>query len=299
MIYKIKKTATLLETFLEIYQGMSKQKAKSLISYSTIKYNDKVLKKNPTIIVEKDGKLEIVQNEKNLKINKTPTRQNPIAIYYEDKYLIIAIKPVGILTCNSGDDSAQNFHKMLEAYLSDRDDTKIRLWIVHRIDREVEGLIIFAKNEEIQNLLKDNWQEVTKKYLALTEAKPPFMSGVIENWLKDTESQKVEQYNKEVTGSKLAKSEYKYLKPVNGYHLVEIMLHTGRKNQIRVHLSGIGCPIVGDRKYGADDTYVRKIRLVAFSLEFLHPITKKMVNLEYKPTPFFYKPSVKSDEKYK
>jgi len=299
MIYTTKQTTTLLQIVLELYKGTSKQNAKNIISYSTIKCDGKIIKNNPNQQIEVGQKIELIQNSKQPKPLEAPNRRNPVVIYYEDNWLIVAIKPVGLLSCANGTDNSPNFHKILEAYVSERDEKKTLLWIVHRIDREVEGLIIFAKSEAIQVDLKNDWENVTKKYLALTERRPENDEGFIENWLKDSESQRVFQYNKEVENSKFAKTEYKYIKSVNNYHLLEIMLHTGRKNQIRVHLSGINCPIVGDRKYGADNLFIRQIRLQAYYIEFKHPITFKTIKLEYQPHSKFFTPSKNFDEKYK
>jgi 23S rRNA-/tRNA-specific pseudouridylate synthase len=117
--------------------------------------------------------------------------------------------------------------------------------------------------------------------------------------LKDSESRKVKAYFKEVKGSKLAKTEYRYLRQESSYSLVEVTLHTGRKNQIRVHLSDIGCPIVGDRKYGAQATPVRQIRLAAYYIDMTHPVSGKRLEMKYQPDERFFKPSKKEDEHYK
>jgi 23S rRNA pseudouridine1911/1915/1917 synthase len=187
----------------------------------------------------------------------------------------------------------------MEEYLSKRDDNKTRLWAVHRIDREVEGLIVFSKSEKLKEKLSENWSNFTKKYLALTEQKPENENGFIENWLREGENLKVLVSEKETDGSKFAKTEYTFLRTIGKYHLLEIKLHTGRKNQIRVHLAHIGCPIAGDRKYGAMSDFKRKVRLVAFYISFNHPVTEKEITIEYKPADTFYHPSQNADEKYK
>lgn len=300
MKYTVKKTSTLLETVMEIYRGVSKQKAKQIISHSEFLINGKKSDRLPNKIIEQGQILEILSIDKNSPKAKLPTRNNPVSLYYEDEYFIVALKPAGILACGSKNDKVNySFHKELEKFISERNDNKTRLWVVHRIDREVEGLILFAKTEEIQTKIKENWQDVIKKYIALTENKPPENFGIIENWLKDTFEQKVIELKKETADAKFAKTEYTFLKQEKRYYLVEIKLHTGRKNQIRVHLSGIGCPIVGDRKYGAVAKPTRQIRLAANYLEFKHPITGKTVELKYQPASKFFNPSQNADEKYK
>jgi 23S rRNA pseudouridine1911/1915/1917 synthase len=299
MKYNTKKAATLLDTVLEMYFGVSKQKAKQIITHSEFIVDGKKIDKHPLQIIEAGKTIEIVKESKSNQ-NKLPNRNNPVAIYFEDNYFIVALKPAGILSC--GDKSNLNnktFHKLLENFLFGRDEKKKRLWIIHRLDKEVEGLIMFAKNEEMQEVMKENWSTVNKKYLALCENRPKQDSGFLEGWLKEGQHQKVMSFSKEIEGSKFAKTEFQYIRQEKSFHLIELKLHTGRKNQIRVQLSDIGCPIVGDRKYGADDSVKRQVRLAAYYLEFIHPVAEEKIILEYKPISRFFNPSKNEDENYK
>jgi RluA family pseudouridine synthase len=300
MKYKIKHTQGLLETLLEVYKGISKQKAKQILAHSDFMVDGKPMDKHPETILFEGNELEIISKGDVSKPQRIRGKKRPVTIFYEDKYLLAALKPAGFLSCASKHDKVDySFHKELEHFVSERDEKKTRLFICHRIDREVEGILMFAKTEELQEKVKDTWPEVTKKYLALTERKPEKESGVIQNWLRDTELQKVKEYYKEVTGSKFAKTEYRFVRQEKKYSLVEVTLHTGRKNQIRVHLSGIGCPIVGDRKYGAAASPIRQIRLSACYMELKHPVTGKTIEIKYQPSEQFFAPSMKEDEKYK
>ena len=291
---------SLIDTVMEIYHGVSKQKAKQILNHSEFIVDGRKIRKHPKFIVEVGLIIEIESIAKGSKKNALPTRNNPIAIHFEDEYFIVAVKPAGILAVNDKNQvTAKSFHKLLEDFASYRAGKKVRLWPVHRLDKEVEGLIIFAKDEEILEEMKENWQNVTKKYLALVENRPANNQGIIENWLREGHEQKAMVFNKEAEGSKFAKTEFAYLKEEGKFHLLEITLHTGRKNQIRAHLSHIGCPIVGDRKYGANDSLNRQVRLCAYKIEFKHPATGKVINLEYKPIARFFKPSLKEDENYK
>jgi 23S rRNA pseudouridine1911/1915/1917 synthase len=300
MKYTVKKTSTLIDTIMDIYKGISKQKAKQLLNYATITLDGSLIDNYPKKTIEAGQVLELSKDVKTEKRIALPTKNRPVSIYFEDNYYIVGLKPAGILSCHDQkQETTKSYHKVLEAFLFHRDEKKLRLWPVHRLDKEVEGLIIFAKSEEFQELMKDKWKDVSKKYLALTEGKPEPESGILENWLKEGTEQRVFVYQKEIDGSKLAKTEYTWLRKVKNYHLLELSLHTGRKNQIRAHLSSIGCPIAGDRKYGADASVNRQIRLSAYKLEFKHPVNQHQIVLEYVPSERFFNPSKTEDEKYK
>lgn len=194
---------------------------------------------------------------------------------------------------------------------------KEKVFVVHRLDREVSGLLLFAKSEIVKKSLIENWTDNEKLYWALVEGKPQKASDTIKSYVMEGPKQKmivvasstfshrntvVERTRnaREIDSPKipqLATLKYKTLSHHNDYTLLEIHLETGRKNQIRVQLSSMGCPIVGDRKYGADATYIRQIRLFAFSFSFKHPITKKRVTLSL-PMPKTFLNVGHGDEKY-
>ncbi len=244
--------------------------------------------------------LELVSGNQVNKGIEGPSHKNPVLLHFEDDHLLVARKPAGIISCGSMEETGgKTFHKVLEEHLSDRERKKQRLWVVHRLDREVEGLIIFAKKAEIREQLQENWKQVDKRYIALLEKKPEPESGVVENWLRDNQVKKVEAFDFEIQGSKYARTEYTFLRREGAYYLVEIKLDTGRKNQIRVHMSLLGCPIVGDRKYGASGKVIRQVRLAACKLDFIHPVTKKPLNISYTPSKRFFLPSKDSNEKYR
>jgi 23S rRNA pseudouridine1911/1915/1917 synthase len=148
--------------------------------------------------------------------------------------------------------------------------------VVHRLDREVSGLLVFAKTEAVQEEIKNHWQENRKLYYALVEGDPKKEEGVIRSFLREGHDQRV--YSTKIEeGARLAITKYRVMDRTPGYSLLEIELQTGRKNQIRVHLAEMGCPVVGDRRYGADATYERRIRLHAYYLSMKHPITGSLI----------------------
>jgi 23S rRNA pseudouridine1911/1915/1917 synthase len=169
--------------------------------------------------------------------------------------------------------------------------------VVHRLDKEVSGIVLFAKSEEIQQKIKEKWKETEKDYYALVEGKPKENEGKISNWLMETSTQKM--YITQQSGdAKLAITDYKTLKKFPAHTLLEIRIETGRKNQIRVQLAGIGCPVAGDRKYGSQDPFKRQIRLHAFHFAFHHPVSGEYLKIE-SPLPKGFLKLMEKDEKYK
>jgi 23S rRNA pseudouridine1911/1915/1917 synthase len=188
-------------------------------------------------------------------------------------------KPAGLLTYGEKGSSGSSAYKELKGYLSKSTKSRAELFVVHRLDREVSGLLVFAKSPEIQEKLKEGWHESIKKYFAFVEGIHDRKEGTIKSWLSDGPHYKVLSGEKR-EGAKYAVTNYKVLQVKDQNTLLEIQLETGRKNQIRVHLSDIGHPVVGDRRYGADATFERRIRLHACYLSFSHPQTN--IRLEFK-----------------
>ena len=158
---------------------------------------------------------------------------------------------------------------------------------------------MFAFSEDIQTKMIEQWHDSQIRYLALTENKPVEKHGVIENWLHENAQRKLVATPKEVANSKFAKTSYEYLKKYGDCHLIEVKVHTGRSKQIRVHLSDLGCPVVGDRKYGADTLVLRQIRLALHLMEFKHPVKGNLISLKYQPAAKFFNPSITENELYK
>jgi 23S rRNA pseudouridine1911/1915/1917 synthase len=145
--------------------------------------------------------------------------------------------------------------------------------------------------------IKDKWEETEKHYFALVEKVPENPEGTIKSWLIEDNTQKMHSAD-EASGGKLAITHYRTIRNINNYALLDIKTETGRKNQIRVHLSDIGCPIIGDRKYGASTNFIRRVRLHACSISFPHPLTGKMITVESSMPQGFLSLKLK-DENYK
>ena len=212
-------------------------------------------------------------------------RHPRLQLVYEDSDVIVVNKGYGLLSVGT-----QSHRKEETAYDIIRDYIKTqhptnKLYVVHRLDRDTSGLMMFAKTEEAQEALRHNWNNMVldRLYVALLEGYVKNDEGFVKSRLTEN-SQFVVYSTKEEDEGKLALTRYKVLKRANGLSLVEFSLDTGRKNQIRVHASEMGHPIMGDRKYGAKESRLHRLCLHARTLRFAHPITRKDMRFEL-PVP--------------
>lgn len=208
-------------------------------------------------------------------------RHPRLQLVYEDEDVIVVNKGYGLLSVGT-----QSFRKEESAYdilreYVKRQDPRNKLYVVHRLDRDTSGLLMFTKSEEACETLRHNWNNMVleRYYVALLEGSLEEDSGVIKSRLMEN-NQFVVYSTKDPDEGKLAVTRYKVLKRGNGLSLVEFSLDTGRKNQIRVHASDMGHPISGDRKYGAKESRLHRLCLHARSLRFAHPVTRKDMRFE-------------------
>lgn len=219
----------------------------------------------------------------------------PFPVLYEDKNVIVVDKPAGIAT--SSIDGSANVYNIVSEFLKDLTKAKVRAYVVHRLDKEVSGVLLLAKSEKDMEKIKDSWKETDKRYYALVEGIPGKPENTVKSWLIEDNRQKVISVP-ERPGAKFAVTHYNIMETLGKYALLDVRTETGRKNQIRVHLSETGFPIVGDRKYGGSSDYIRRIRLHAYHLSFLHPETGKFLSIE-SPMPKGFLTLKDEDEKYK
>jgi 23S rRNA pseudouridine1911/1915/1917 synthase len=277
MKYNVKKNSSLLD-FLKIhYAGASNSTIKSYFKNEQIKINN-VLAKSQDDQLKQGDVVEVLKEGEKSKVKL------PFKLVYEDDAILLVEKVAGVLTSGEGITKRPTLHKLVDTYLQAKSKGKIKAHVVHRLDKEVIGLVLFAKSEKIVEVLQTNWKKYTKKYLALTRNKPEKPSGTIDTWLIER-SLKMNVIPAEIPGAVHAITHYKWLRFEKKNSLIEVTLETGKKNQIRVHLSHIGCPIIGDEKYG--DTTKSQVRLMGFFLEILHPVTGKKVSWKLEPERSF------------
>jgi 23S rRNA pseudouridine1911/1915/1917 synthase len=274
MKIKAEEDISLIDLLIKEFKTGSRTGIKKIIAHGGVRVNGTVVTQQNLRI----GPADVVEYVK----YKAPVNSQdcPFPVLFEDDDVIAVVKPAGILTYGEKGTHGTSMYKMLNDYLRDRSKGRERIYVVHRLDREVSGILIFAKSEKIQEMIKEHWKETEKRYYALVEGKPENNEGVLQDWMLEGWDQKVFTLKKERSGAKMAITHYKVLKELKDHTLVEVRLETGRKHQIRVHMAEMGCPIVGDFKYGAKNKVKRRIRLHAYYFSFNHPMTHEA--LEFK-----------------
>lgn len=210
-----------------------------------------------------------------------------LAVLYEDKDILVVDKPAGLLTVATEREKSRTAHSLLTDYIRKGcGRSQKRVFVVHRLDRETSGVIIFAKSEEAMLRLKANWKQTEKKYLAVVHGICAKSSDTITTYLAEDSAYNVYSTSDSSKG-RLSQTVYTVLKVTKGLSLLEVVLLTGRKNQIRVHLAGIGHPIVGDTKYGKEDESQPRMALHARLISFRHPFSGERLTFESEVPAFF------------
>jgi RluA family pseudouridine synthase len=204
-----------------------------------------------------------------------------LRIVHLDGSVVIVDKPAGLLSMGSEREKERTAHRILNQYLKAQTKSQVQqAFIVHRLDRETSGLMLFARSERIQDALQRNWKLVTKKYLAVVEGTPSSAAGTLRDRLIEDKSLRVRRVEQ---GGELAITHYRVVGERGKRSVLELTLETGRKNQIRVQLAALGHPIVGDRKYGAKDDHARRLLLHSWELSFRHPVSGALMKFVSAP----------------
>jgi 23S rRNA pseudouridine1911/1915/1917 synthase len=210
-----------------------------------------------------------------------------IKIIFEDEYLIVIEKDAGILSISTEKEKEKTAYSILSKHVKEQDPSNL-IFVVHRLDRETSGIMIFAKSEDIQAKLQERWNDtITERtYIAVVEGSVEKDKGTIQSYLRESKALIVYSSNKPENGQ-LAITHYKTIKKNPKYSLLEVNLETGRKNQIRVHMQVIGHSVIGDKKYGSKASPIKRLGLHAQVLAFIHPISKNPMRFETPiPTSF-------------
>jgi 23S rRNA pseudouridine1911/1915/1917 synthase len=203
-------------------------------------------------------------------------------IVFEDDDLIIIEKQAGLLSISTDKEKRATAYSLLSNHVK-KQNRENKIFVVHRLDRETSGLMLFAKSEEVKYHLQELWNATIKErsYIAVVEGAVEKPEGVITSYLTEGKTFKVHSSQNPKNGKK-AITNYKVIKKNKNYSLLKVNLETGRKNQIRVHLQDIGHSVVGDKKYGASGSPLKRLGLHAQQLSLTHPTTRQKLNFETK-----------------
>ena len=264
--YIVKENEILIEFLKKMFSNLSKNSVKSLL------HNEKVFV-NGNMTTKYNYELnagDIVEIREKIAKN--------IDIIYEDKDIIVINKPSGLLTVATEKEKNKTAYHLVMEYLKKKNKNN-RIFIIHRLDKDTSGIIMFAKNERAKHLYQDNWNDIVKKrcYYAVIDGKMENKEGTIKSYLKENGNM---VYSVKDRSGKLAITEYKVLKERKNISLLDINLKTGRKNQIRVHMKENKTPILGDLKYGEKSKLINRLALHAYKLELVNPVTKKLLTFE-------------------
>lgn len=278
--YEVKSPQGLLDFLLENV-GQSRSKVKATLQGQGIKVNGKTVTQFD-FPLQPGMKVAVSQSKRNQKGFKNRF----VKIVYEDRWLIVVEKNIGILSMAAGH-STLNVKSVLDDYFK-KSHQKCTAHVVHRLDRDTSGLMVYAKDIETEQILEHNWHKIVydRRYVAVVSGEMELDEGTISNWLKDNKAYIT--YSSPVdNGGKLAITHFHVLDRTTEHSLVEFKLETGRKNQIRVHSADMGHPVCGDMKYGNGDDPLHRLCLHAWLLCFSHPITGQPMEFETPiPTPF-------------
>ena len=275
-IYNVTEPAELMDFLMAKMAGISRNKVKSMLTNRVILV-DNVITTQYNFALKPGMKVQISKAKHNREF------KNPmLKLVYEDAYIIVVEKKEGLLSVATEHQKERTAQHILSEYVK-RSHRNNRIFVVHRLDRETSGLMMYAKDEKTMNTLRDNWHDIVKdrRYVTIVSGDMERDAGSVESWLTDRKLYVSSSPTDD--GGKYALTHYKTIKRANGYSLIELKLETGRKNQIRVHMSDLGHPVVGDERYGSECNPLGRLALHAFKLCFYHPVTGQLMEFE---TPY-------------
>ena len=293
-VLKVTEPTALMDFLMSKMGGMARSSVKQLLGQRRVKVGNAIQTRHDFMLNAGDV-VTVSSGRGNSQLTHPKLR-----IVYEDDDLIVVNKQPGLLTVAATPGSSETtVYSILRAYVK-KQNARAGIYVVHRLDRETSGLLVFARSEELQHYMRQYWRELVteRTYIALAEGVLEPREGKITTWLTEDKRNAVVYSSPVDDGGDIAITNYKTLKvsapitnnqlPITNkcYSLVELHLETGRTNQIRVHLASKGCPVVGDRKYGHgnESSPIDRLCLHAKVLAFIHPVTEKTVRFE-SPVP--------------
>ena len=265
--FSVSSRCELLPFLMTLPLGLSRKAAKDLLRFRSVTVTRMTTVKHDTQLEPGD----VVTIAAGKQVPTASIERHGLKIVYLDNDIVVVDKAAGLLSMGSEGEKERTAHRILNDHLKAViSSPSQQAFIVHRLDRETSGLMLFARNRAVQAVLQQNWKSVTKKYLAVVEGVPSTAEGTLRDNLEESKSLRMHRVER---GGELAITHYRVVRKGRHNSLIELTLETGRKNQIRVQMSGLGHPIVGDRKYGAKTDPARRLALHSYELKFRHPVS--------------------------
>jgi 23S rRNA pseudouridine1911/1915/1917 synthase len=265
--FSVSSRCELLPYLMSLPLGLSRKAAKDLLRFRAVIVTGMTTVKHDTQLEPGD----VVTIAAGKQVPAASIERHGLKIIHLDDDIVVVDKAAGLLSMGSEGEKERTAHRILNDHLKAiTNSPSQQAFIVHRLDRETSGLMIFARSSAVQAALQQNWKGVTKKYLAVVEGVPATSEGTLRDKLEESKSLRMHRVDR---GGELAITHYRVVRKGRKNSLIELTLETGRKNQIRVQMSGFGHPIVGDHKYGATTDPARRLALHSYELTFRHPVS--------------------------
>lgn len=281
--FDVKEETTLLPFLFDVLDNLSRSEVKSMLKFKHVALQGKAVTQFDTPLLPGD-QIQVNFGRSFYKFN------NPqVKVLYEDKWMVVIEKASGLLSVANETAREKNAFHIVQDYVR-HDNPDARLFVCHRLDQYTSGILVFAKDEQLMQEMRANWDFYVKerKYICVTENVPTHAEDTVQSLLVEDEHMRVHSTNDDVNG-RMAVTHYRVLQSRGRYALVDVEIFTGKKNQIRVHMSEMGCPIAGDIKYGAETNPARRLMLHNYRLSFIHPVSGEMMRFSLSTPPVFRK----------
>ncbi|MGL5637453.1 MAG: RluA family pseudouridine synthase [Bacteroidales bacterium] len=269
LCFQVREASELMTFLMKMFPGKSRNSVKSLLSHKQIRVNKQTV-----------SQFNFALNAGDWVFVGEPSHRKPIVkglqIVYEDRDVIVVDKEAGVLSIATDKEKKLTAYSTLSSYVK-AEDPRNRIFVLHRLDRDTSGLMMFAKSQQVQEKMQKNWDKMVteRTYLAVVEGSLEKREDTISSYMWENKKSMKMHSSKDPDDGELAVTHYRTIKWNDSFSMLQVKLDTGKKNQIRVHMQEIGHPIVGDDKYGSKMNPIRRMGLHACELAFIHPTTGK------------------------
>lgn len=273
--FKVLEPCELLDFLIESDIRKSRSATKALLTKKLIKVNGRIQTQHNYMLNAGDT-ISIIKNDS----KRDPKKLDGLTVVFEDEYFIVVDKDARLLSVSTGKETDKTAYNIVNKYIKST-NPKGRVFVLHRLDRETSGLMIYAKSSKVQELMQQKWAEIidNKTYTVVVEGRPSPEEETVTAWLTENKNFQVFANNFDNGGQKSV-THYETITSIGKYTMLKLTLETQRKNQARVHMQHIGHPIVGDKKYGARNNPIKRVAIHANELTINHPYTGEF--LEFK-----------------